>query len=278
MPLAFDQVTFAYPARKPGERPVLRGLSFALEPASVACLVGLNASGKSTILRLATGFLRPDHGRVTLDDAPVHTLAPRDRSARLAYVPQRATLAFPFTVRESVAFGRHGRAPAPHAVQAALERVDLADRADDPFHVLSVGQQQRATLARALAQVWADHHAPSSPPVILADEPCSAMDPAHALGAFETFAELAREGAAVLLVVHDLSAAARVADRVLVLDQSGSLAADDAPARAMTDPVLESVFRARFDRVAAPDGRLVSLTPVARLEPIDSLGTPRDHA
>lgn len=273
MPIAFDRVGFRYPHQKPETRAVLEAVSFAIEPGRVTCLVGPNGSGKSTLLRLATGFLKPTEGRVTLEGREVGALPAAERAARLAYVPQRSTLAFPFTVRESVAFGRHGRRPDPSGVERALEGVDLLSRGDDPFHVLSIGQQQRATVARAVAQLEPIEPGSSSPGVVLADEPFSAMDPAHALAAARLFADLAARGVAVLLVVHDLGAAARLGDRVLVLDPAGRLAADGSPEDALADDVLERVFAARFTRSTDTQGRLVGLIPT---EPLPNPRTPVD--
>lgn len=271
MPIAFERVCFRYPHQRPETRAVLDAVSFTLEPGEVTCLVGPNGSGKSTLLRLATGFLKPTEGRVRLDSAEIASLPAVERAARIAYVPQRSALAFPFTVRESVAFGRHGRRPDPEGVERALAQVDLSSRADDPFHVLSIGQQQRATVARALAQLGdpASGGFDPSGAALLADEPFSAMDPAHALAAARLFADLAARGVAVLLVVHDLGAAARLGDRVLVLDPAGRLSADgpphDAEGGALASEVLERVFAVRFARVTDDRGRVVALTPI---EPI----------
>jgi iron complex transport system ATP-binding protein len=174
-------------------------------------------------------------------------LSHRERAARIGYVPQRPSLAFAFTVRQVVRLGlfASGRADGG-AADAALRAVDLAGRADEPFGVLSVGQQQRATLARVLAQL---HGRPG--PIILADEPVSAMDPRHALETMTLLRSIAAAGGSVLVVLHDLTLALRWSDTALVLDSDGRLIADGPSAESLDPAVLEGVFGVRFERLGA---------------------------
>src|SRR5262245_49033699 len=135
MPLEADKLSFSYRAG----RPVLSGVTLTLEPGAITAVVGPNGAGKSTLLRLLLGLLRPTAGRVLLDGAPIQQIPARQRARALAYVPQRPSVAFAFTVREFVALGRYaaGGPDDPDAAAALLPRVDLADRADDPFPILS---------------------------------------------------------------------------------------------------------------------------------------------
>ena len=241
MTLRAEDLHFGYRPRAP----VVRNVSFGLAQRAVTALVGPNGAGKSTLLRLLLGTLTPQAGRVTLDGRPLAALGHRERAARIGYVPQRASLAFAFTVRQVVRLGLYaaGRADGG-AVDGALRAVDLAPRADEPFGVLSAGQQQRATLARVLAQL---HGRPS--PIILADEPVSAMDPRHALETMTLLRGIAAAGGSVLVVLHDLTLALRWADRALVLDAEGRLVADGPAAESLEPSVLGGVFGVRFDRI-----------------------------
>lgn len=260
MTLAARDLSFAFSRR----RPVLQGLSAAFAPGEVAVLLGPNGAGKSTLLRLLAGLLTPDSGSATLDARPVSAWSARERARRLALIPQRPDVSFSFTAEQVVAFGAlHGGHRATSAT-ARLEPFGLARRARDPFAHLSAGQQQLVALARAVHQLD-----PVARPglVLLADEPMSAMDPAHARLAASVLRELARQGVAVVLVLHDLPAAAALADRVLVLDARGRLASDGPPARTLTPEALGPVFDAPFEPFVAASGARVVL-PAADPRPL----------
>jgi len=174
----------------------------------------------------------------------------------MAYIPQKTSPAFGFTVRECVRMGRlsWGGVGADEAVvTGALEKVGLLNRAEEVFDTLSAGQQQKAVLARALAQLSGVEAA-----VVLADEPASALDPAHTLEAMTILRERAAAGGAVVLVVHDLGAAARYCDEVVVMAK-GRVAAVGSAGDVLTPAVLDPVFGVRFVRepgalVATPAG------------------------
>lgn len=256
MPPALEaaDLSFAY---HPG-RWVFRRLSAAFEPGLVTAVLGPNGSGKSTLLRCLLGLLRPREGAVRLAGDDVHAMREPERAARIAYVPQRPSAALGFTVADVAALGCGVRTPGrtAHAAAAeALRLVDLADRAADPFAELSQGQQQRAVLARALAQLSVAGRASPRPLVLLADEPTSALDPRHAVAALDLLRARAREGHVVVVVLHDLSAALRAADRVLLLSERGEVAAAGPPSQALDPGTLARVFGIGFARLAGSDGR-----------------------
>jgi len=263
MPLQAADLAFSYAP----SRPILHNLSFSLQPGSVCALVGPNGAGKSTLLRLLLGVLTPTRGQISLDGQPLQSFSHRQRAQRIAYVPQRTSLAFAFTIREFVRLGRYsvsGRED-KSAIAAAMDRAGLLDRADEPIATLSAGQQQRAALARALAQL--DAPAPAgSARFLLADEPVSAMDPRHALEAMALLRSLADSGLGVAVVLHDLTLAVRFCDQALVLSEAGHLAA--AGAHALSPDILDPVFGVSFDRIdgrggGAPAALVPSLRPPA---------------
>lgn len=256
MSLDAENLSFAY---RPGT-PVLRGVSAALEPGAVTAILGPNGSGKSTLLRCLLGLLTPGEGRVTLDGRPVHAIPEPERAGLLAYVPQSPSVAFGFSVLDIVALGCGPRCPAGRAgeeAMRALEGVGLAERADEPFSELSMGQQQRVVLARAMAQLRGG----GAGRALLADEPTSAMDPRHAMRAMGLLRDQAGAGRVVAVVLHDLTAALRFADRALLLDRSGRVAACGPVREALGDTTLERVFGIRFVRLA--DGGVEALVPAA---------------
>ena len=257
-----SQVSFGFGGRPP--RQVLNQISFSPRPGSFTAILGPNGAGKTTLLRLMLGLLTPTSGQITVDGTRLADLTARQRAHRLAYIPQRSTVAFPYTVRQVVAMGRYAASTSrqdPAPVDRAIRAVGLEDRADEPIGVLSAGQQQRATLARALAQI--EGH---DSPLILADEPVSAMDPAHAISAMSVLTDLARRGSAVVVVLHDLNLAARWAQDALVMratDSGGSAVAFGAIADVLVPEVLSPVFGVDFERVARADGSHV-LIPLQR--------------
>jgi iron complex transport system ATP-binding protein len=200
-----------------GRRPVLQELSFRADPGSVTVLLGPNGAGKSTALKCILGLL-PYQGEVTLAGQPAAALEPRARARLVAYVPQHSSLDAPLLVRDVVAQGRfahEGNNPFARpsraeqaAVELALARTDLQPLAERTFTTLSYGERRRVLLARALA---------TSAPVLLLDEPTAALDVGHALQLLATLRQIARDGTAVVMVLHQLQEAAAVADRALLL-------------------------------------------------------------
>lgn len=247
-----EHVEFAY--RR--DRPVLRAVSMAAPAGAVTAVVGPNGAGKSTLLRLLLGLARPTSGRVLLEGADVTGIPHADRARRLGYIPQRGSVAFAFSVREVVRLGlyaAHSGGDGMASVDAALERVGLRDRADDPFGALSAGQQQRATIARVLAQLEAS----SGPRALLADEPVAALDPRHAVETMALLRGLARDGLAVVVVLHDLMLAARWADAAVLLSADGRVAAAGPPAEVLGPGTLPSVFGVEFERLTSGAGEPV---------------------
>jgi len=242
------------------ERRVLVELSARFPPGTVTAIVGPNGAGKTTLLRTLLGAIRPSEGRVTLDGRPITHLSARQRARHIAYIPHSPGVSFAFSVEQVVRFGMFAASASPGArvpdrIAEALDRVELADRASEPFGVLSAGQRQRATLARALVQLAGGcTDETSETRMLLADEPVSAMDPRHAIAAMSACRALAADGVGVVMVVHDLTLAGRFADRVLVLDGAGRPVADAPPSDALSPEILARVFSTPFTRIAVPGG------------------------
>lgn len=186
-------------------RTVIDKVSFALEPGSLTALVGPNGAGKSTLLHLIQGRLKPASGSV-------------ESSGSIALMPQRAAIdwTFPITVAQMVELGRQkGGAISSDAV---LQQVGLNELASRRLNRLSGGQQQRALLARTLMQ---------EAPILLLDEPCSAIDPPAREQLLGLMRRLAETGHTLLVSSHDWGQALDAYDRVIVLD--GEVLADGTP-------------------------------------------------
>ncbi len=227
-------------------KPLLAGVSLALQPGRLTVVVGPNGAGKSTLLKLLTGELTPSAGRVLIDGRPIAAVPAWRLACRRAVMMQAARLAFPFTAWEVAALGASGvgHAMPEHQrrriVGAALETADVGHLSGRSYQTLSGGEQQRVQFARTLAQLSAGR---STEPrqILFLDEPVSSLDLRHQLALLDAAAALARDGVAVLAVLHDLNLALAYADRLVVIHE-GRVAADGDPAQVVTDRLLAEVF------------------------------------
>jgi iron complex transport system ATP-binding protein len=231
--LEVKRVEFAY-----DERPVLRGVSFAVEAGDFVGIVGPNGCGKSTLLDLIVGILKPGGGEVFVKDKLVRHYRRRDIAREVALVPQSYTLGFDLPVRKVVEMGaycRGGEADSCGDADQAMARLGIAELADRPFPDLSGGEKQMVLLAQALVQ---------QAPVLLLDEPASSLDVSHQLRLFDLLRELNAEGLTVLCVLHDLNMALHYFDKLLVLSDGG-VAAWGAAADVARPETLEAVYGVR---------------------------------
>ena len=235
-PLEINDLSFAY-----DERSVLEAVNLRLMPGEVVGLIGPNGTGKSTLVKLAAGLLRPNDGSVKLfGRAPVDWRR-RDLARVLALVPQGAYLPPMFTVWESALLGRApylgflgmARERDRRVTHRSLEWVGIAHLADRLVGELSGGERQRVVLARALAQ---------EPHCLLLDEPTTHLDIHHQVAILSLVRQLAaQEGIAVLTVLHDLNLAATFADR-LVLMVGGRVVAQGTPAEVLCYERLATIY------------------------------------
>lgn len=234
-----------------GEHMVLDGVDLALRPGEVLALLGPNGSGKSTLIRAALGLLPLTGGQVLIDGADAVALTPRQRAQKAAYLPQTRPVPN-ITALRMVLHGRFPHLTYPRrfrqedyaAAMAALEQADAACLARRPMPELSGGQRQRVYLAMALAQ---------DAPTLFLDEPTAFLDVSHQLEVGRLAGQLARQGKAVVLVLHDLPLALSTADRLAVL-KGGRLLAVDGPEALCADGILNSVFGIELGRVMTDRG------------------------
>ena len=214
-------------------------LSFTVAPGEIVALVGPNGAGKSTALRAMLGLL-PFTGTVHVEGHDVQVLAARQRAKLLGYVPQRSQLNAAMDVRNIVALGRFAHqgllarlSAADHtAVTDSLAQADATHLAQRLFTQLSVGEQQRVLVARALC---------SGARSILLDEPTAALDVGHSVALLALLRDLAASGRALLVVMHDLDQVAQVADRVVLLHH-GRMVTCGAVAEVLTAAHVLPVF------------------------------------
>lgn len=227
---------------------ILRDVSLTVEAGEIVGLLGPNGAGKSTFLNAVAGDFDFGDGNATLNGVKLASLSVKERARRVAFLRQRAHIPLPLAVHEVIGFGvgagacRRGlrRGERDRRVAMLAERLKVAHLVARDVTTLSGGEAQRVHLARVLGQIWQD--APQQPRLLLLDEPTSALDPGQAAALAAELRSLAREqNLAVLAVIHDLSLASRLADRLLVL-HGGVIAAAGAPGECLSDDTIHHVF------------------------------------
>ena len=221
---------------------LVSGVDIAIEPGDSVAIVGPNGAGKSTLLRLLSGDARPSSGTVQLRQCNLDAYTPRELAMHRAVLSQHVHVTFPFTVEE-IAFmgaGDAGHAAARPLVEAALHEVGMSHLRQRQFPTLSGGEQQRVHFARALVQL-ARAEAANGPGLLLLDEPTSSLDLKHQIALVEIARRHAREGTAVVAILHDLNLAIRFADRIVFM-RNGAIVATGHPDRIVTDAIIRDVF------------------------------------
>ncbi len=196
----------------------LRDASFTLDHGTICGLVGINGSGKSTLFKSIMGFIKPDRGRVLINDQPVRAALKQNI---VAYVPQAEEVDwnFPVSVQDVVMMGRYGRmnflriarAADKSAVRESLERVQMWDYRDRQIGELSGGQKKRVFLARALAQGGR---------VILLDEPFTGVDVKTEEAIIHLLRKLRREGCIILVSTHNLGSVPEFCDHSVLINRT----------------------------------------------------------
>ncbi|MGI9015028.1 MAG: ABC transporter ATP-binding protein [Phycisphaerales bacterium] len=230
-------------------RVVLRDISLVPQQGAVTAIIGPNASGKTTLLRACLGSVPPSAGNVLLDDKPVHQLPARLIAQHLAYVAQRASTTVGLSALEVIELGRYARPFHTDRIDQAVATMQIEPLLHRPLAELSVGQQQRIMMARALAQVE-----PSS--YLLLDEPTAAMDLAWAQHTLAVVRNLANDGVTVLMVLHDVNDALAIADNALLLKE-GHLIASGHTKDVITPGTLEQVFDVSFTAITHDNRNII---------------------
>lgn len=232
---------------------ILHQVGLALEPGGITALIGPNGAGKSSLLHCMAGLNRPVAGRVRIDGLDPFTAPGEERARAVALLQQSPVVVSRLKVRDLVAFGRwphhRGRPGARDAalVEAALAAFSLQGLAERPLETLSGGQRQRAFIAMTYAQ---------DTPWMLLDEPLNALDPRHARDLMARLHGLTRgSGRSIVIVLHDINAAAGWADRIVAM-KDGRVVAHDASAALLTSQMLADVFDTPFE-VLSHRGRAV---------------------
>lgn len=224
-------------ARVPSGREILHSLNLSLAPGEKVALVGPNGAGKSTLLRVLAGIWPISGGEVLVRGKNLNTYRRKALARELAYLPQQTHLTFELTVKEVVAQGLYSReglspAQARAEISQAMAATGVSDLSRRLLPSLSGGERQRVLLARAMAQ---------GAPLLLLDEPATALDIRHTLDLLDLLDDLSARGVTLLVAMHDLELAARRFDRVLVLSQ-GRLLLGGPPRAVFENPQVAACF------------------------------------
>ena len=246
---------------------LVEGVTLRVEPGSWLSIIGPNGAGKSTLLRAITG-VTAFTGSVEVDGRPVADMTRRERAAAIAWVPQTPVIPPGMRVFDYLLLGRtahlhplatEGR-PDLDLVESILDDLDLTAFARRQVSTLSGGERQRTVIGRALAQ---------QSPVLLLDEPTTALDLGHQQAVLLLLRRLQRErGQTIISTMHDLTLAGQFADH-LVLLADGSIAAEGDAASVLTEDHIHNHYGARVRVTHEPDGVIVvprTLTGLAQRE------------
>jgi len=200
-----------------GARCLFDGLNWQVARGDCWGILGLNGAGKTSLMHVLAGLRQPDKGEVRIFGRDLNAYAPRELALKRGLLEQTSFDAFSSTVLETALIGRH-----PHlgpwawesradidAAWAALQAVGLAAFAQRDVLTLSGGERRRLALATLLTQ---------NPPLLLLDEPTASLDLHHQVAMLDLLAQLRAEGKTLIMVLHDLSLAARYCDHLVLLD------------------------------------------------------------
>ncbi|MGV3709741.1 MAG: ABC transporter ATP-binding protein [Gemmatimonas sp.] len=241
-------VRFRHPV---AARDTLEDVSIAVPAGRITALLGPNGTGKSTLLQLMLGVLKPLGGVIEFSGRTLHLYSRRDLALAIGVVPQGEVDPM-FAVRDIVAMGRY-----PHlgpwqrerdvdqrAIARAMERCDVLKFSERWVGTLSGGERQRVRVARALAQ---------EATTLVLDEPTTYLDIRHEMATFELLYRLREEGVTVLLATHNLNLAARYADNLVMLSE-GRVVASGPPEEVLTASQVGDVYDWPVEIVAHRNG------------------------
>ena len=227
--LELNDISFRYP----GGPTVVPGLSLSIGNGEFIGLLGANGSGKSTVLKLAAGMLRPDRGSVHLWNKPLAAYGNRDRAKLLCYFPQHLDVSVPFTVREVVGMGLYPYDIPPRlTVDDAMDLVGLADKAGSFLPTLSGGERRRVFIAMTLIQ---------GAGILLLDEPLANLDIKYQIELLRLLWRLKEEkGISVIMALHDINVALQFEKVLLIKD--GAMLGSGEPQSVLTGATIKDAF------------------------------------
>lgn len=244
-----------------GKRPILREVTFSVAQGEYFVVIGPNGSGKTSLVKVISGALKPQSGRVEIMGRSIGAIRRRELARAVALVPQNAPVDVPFTAAEVVLLGR-----SPHLglltfegrkdmeiVEQAMRFTNVDHLARSRLDQLSAGERQRVLIARAICQRAG---------TIILDEPTASLDIAHQVHIMDLMEKLRREqGVTVIMVSHDLNLAAMYAQRILLLNH-GKVVRIGSAEEVFQPEVIEPAYGCTLLIDRNPLRKVPRLTPV----------------
>lgn len=203
LPLALEGVSF-----EAGGKRLIKDFTCRFEPGPRTVIIGANGAGKSLLMRLCHGLIKPSAGRITWLGAEENGIPPAPQQAMVFQRPVMLRRTVAANVDYALSLRGMARAERAERVALALARTGLKGRARHPARVLSVGEQQRLALTRA----WA-----LDPQVLFLDEPTASLDPAAAIDVEDVINAIHKAGTRIIMTTHDLGQARRMGDEIMFI-------------------------------------------------------------
>jgi len=255
-----------------GEKDVLTDMDLTVEKKELHGVIGPNASGKSTLIRVIDRVIEPSRGTIQLEGKDMSKMSKKDIAKKVSVVPQKFSTNYSFSVRDIVTLGR-----TPHlgpleveqekdmkVVEDVMEMTDTRKLADRPFNELSGGERQRVVIAKALAQ---------QPTLLLLDEPINHLDINKQQEILNLMKDLTgEEEKTIISTFHDLNKAARYCDSLTLL-QEGRVYSKGTPGEVLTEENIWDVYDTEVSVRRRPETNSLSVTPLSRTFPDSEEGS-----
>jgi len=246
--LVAENISFAYPSA--GN--LLKDISFSVDSGDVVCLLGPNGAGKTTLLRCLLGIAKIRTGSISIRGKKIQAISARELAAELAYVPQAATMIFPYRVLDVVVMGRTPHidiTAVPAAKDYAIAQESLAELgilhlADALFSRISGGERQLTLLARALTQ---------RARILIMDEPTASLDYGNQVRILRVIDKMAKQGYSIIMTSHFPNHAFLLCNQVMIMKQ-GKIVALGSPDAVITDTILSDLYMTKVKVVEIDAG------------------------
>ena len=227
-------------------------VSFDLKAGEILAIVGPNGAGKSSMLKALAGDLAYQ-GTLLMPDIEQQAMA---RARQLAVLPQFNLLSFPYLVPEVVALGRiphkTGWQKDQEIILQSLELLDISYLANRKYTELSGGEKQRVQLARVMSQIWRAQDSNNQARILLLDEPTNALDLGHQQQLLKGLRTFAKQGVAIIMVMHDINLASSCADKVLAM-ACGQQVMLGTPNEVITEQTMQQLFNTKVSITSHPE-------------------------
>ena len=236
MKIEFDNVSFGYSEKQT----VLNNIDLTLEGPGLACIIGPNGVGKSTLVKMICKIIKPTSGTIKVDGADISKMDIKELAKKVGYVPPFSNDFFSMTVLDTVLIGRHNHQKWRtndkdiQMANRALKLLGVENLAMRKFNELSAGQHQKVAIARGIAE---------ETPILILDEPTSNLDVRHQVFVIEMLRALAKvDNKLIVMISHDLNLSAKYADTVLMMSPPGTIKDIGTPQKVITEDAVKSVY------------------------------------